>query len=713
MTHNLPLSVQHEVPSFVGPLTTFLLWLAVAMGQFDADGGRWFFPYCVVLLLPPVGRSVWSVMVRRPVVTGPLDQRLFGADILLIAVALLQAGGGMSSPLVLLLYTTACALGLLAGVRKVIPAVFLAATALLLGASRGAIDGDVLGLAAALLGMIGFALVPTALMARLRDEASQARETLRVIEKTARDLDHDSIRRLDPVRKASFAHEDVEADLAALGLRARDWLASTSTTLANGTGADRCLIYRLSGDESTLELQAASHEPIGVARRVNRREGVFAVVFKTQTTLLMSTVSPSYGGLAYIDGGSEIGSLVVVPIPREGSLPWGAIVLDTVEPDCLDKTAQALVEGIAPLLSTLHEQLTDLTALRRGSGEDKMLHDISQALVEQEDTDGLAQVLVERTAQLVEAQAGALAMLQDDSSLLVVRSTGFPVDPTGLRFAFDKTASLVAQSIRYSQIITQTGLGGGRRSAQLFGAEYGESEGFSDVTVLPLVKPGTGGEERVCMGAICLCRDDDRAFAEEETSRAEMLSNQAASHIMNLRLLDETRTQAATDGLTGLPNRRSFVEKLDEMLHRAVRFGTPVSLLIMDVDHFKSVNDSYGHPVGDQVLRRLAALLSNSVREAVDLAARYGGEEFAVLLENTPHDGALKLAERLRTALEEETFLHMEGSQATQFHVTMSIGVASYPEAGDAMVLVGKADQALYDAKESGRNRVVSAHGAS
>ena len=212
------------------------------------------------------------------------------------------------------------------------------------------------------------------------------------------------------------------------------------------------------------------------------------------------------------------------------------------------------------------------------------------------------------------------------------------------------------------------------------------------------------------MGAICLCRDDGRAFSEEETSRAEMLSNQAASHIMNLRLLDETRTQAATDGLTGLPNRRTFVEKLDEMLHRAVRFGTPVSLLILDVDHFKSVNDSYGHPVGDQVLRRLAVLLGHSVREAVDLAARYGGEEFAVLLENTAHDGALKLAERLRTALEEETFLHMEGSQATQFHVTMSIGVASYPEAGDAMVLVGKADQALYDAKESGRNRVVSAH---
>ena len=228
---------------------------------------------------------------------------------------------------------------------------------------------------------------------------------------------------------------------------------------------------------------------------------------------------------------------------------------------------------------------------------------------------------------------------------------------------------------------------------------------------MPLCKPGASGDSRICIGAICLCREDGLPFQEDEQGRTEMLTNQAAAHIMNLRLLDESRTRAATDGLTGLPNRRAFVEKMDEMLHRAARFGTPVSLLIMDTDHFKNVNDTYGHPVGDQVLKRLAGLLHGSVRDKIDMAARYGGEEFAVLLENTAHDGALNLGERLRSALEDETFIHMEGSNANQFHVTMSIGVASYPEAGDAMILVGKADEALYEAKQTGRNKVVSAHG--
>jgi len=115
--------------------------------------------------------------------------------------------------------------------------------------------------------------------------------------------------------------------------------------------------------------------------------------------------------------------------------------------------------------------------------------------------------------------------------------------------------------------------------------------------------------------------------------------------------------------------------------------------------------------VGDQVLRRLSALLRESIREAVDMAARYGGEEFAILLENTSHDGALQLAERLRKGFSEETFIHMEGSHAQQFKCTMSLGVASYPEAGDALVLVEKADQALYEAKQGGRNKVMSYKG--
>jgi len=693
----------------VGPLTTVGLWLAVALGQFDPGGDRLLYPYAVILLLPPVGRAVWSVAVRRPVVTGALDQRLFGADLLLLAVALLQAGRGTASPLLIVLYAGACYLGLLLGARRLLPALVLAAAALLVSAALGAVSGTIPGVIVAVAGLFGFAVGPAMVLTRTRDEASHARQTLQVIEKTARDLGEDSTRRQQEVRTASFAPEDVEAELQALGLRASDWLSDTCGTLVRGTGADRALVYRVSEDGRALLLQAASDEPGHVVVEVDPRAGVFAVVFKTGEPLLMPTVGDSYGGLSYCADHGRARSLVVVPVHRSGDRPWGAIVLDAVHPESLAERDRDLVAGIAPLLVTLFDQLVDLTAYRRGSGEDKMLHDTSQLLAEQESLEGLADVLVSRLAEVLSAQGGALALLAEDSSLEVARAVGFRDSPEGLRFPFDKTTSLVAQAILYGRSLNLTGLGSERKPAQLFGDEFGPSESITDLLVLPLMKPGLGADEHMGLGAICVGRSNGEPFAENDQGRAEMLVNQAAAHLMNISLLESTRTQAATDGLTGLPNRRAFVEKLDEMLHRAARFGTPVSLLMLDVDHFKKVNDTYGHPVGDQVLRRLAGLLTESIREAVDLAARFGGEEFAVLLENTSMDGALNLGERLRAGLEAETFIHMEGSQATQFHVTMSIGVASYPEAGDAMVLVGRADEALYQAKETGRNQVVSA----
>ena len=711
MSQRLPLSVQHEVPTFLGPLTTFLLWLAVAAGQFDPVGERLLYPYVVVALLPPVARAVWSFLVHRPVVTGVLDQRIVGTDVLLVTIALLQAGASGSPPLLLVMWITACVLGLILGPRRVAPAVALGAVALVLCSVLGALGMGVTGVAAAVGGLAAFGLLPAYFLHRTREEGSRAQETLEALERTARDLNQDSLERQDEVRRAVFSPEVVEEELQALGVQSRDWLTQTCRTLVAGTGADRCLVYRATRDAGNLELQAQSDASEDVIGSIRPREGVFGVVFKTGESLLMPTVGQSQTSLSYTSDAESVGSVLAVPLHQRGGLPWGIVILDAREREGLTEADRELAEGVARLLLTLFQQLTDLTAYRRGSGEDKMLHETSQALAEQDSLDALAEVLVERCTQLVAAQAGALTMLEDDGTLEVLFSTGFPDDPTGVAFPFDKTTSLVSQSMHYAQTICQTGLGISRKPARLFGADRGPDDAFTDVMVMPLWKPGAGGDARVCIGAICLCRDDDCAFQEDDQARAEMLANQAAAHIMNLRLLDESRTRAATDGLTGLPNRRSFVEKMDEMLHRAARFGTPVSLLIMDTDHFKNVNDTYGHPVGDQVLRRLAGLLHDSVRDKVDMAARYGGEEFAVLLENTPHEGALNLGERLRGALEDETFIHMEGSQANQFHVTMSIGVASYPEAGDAMVLVGKADEALYEAKQSGRNRVVSAHG--
>jgi two-component system, cell cycle response regulator len=166
----------------------------------------------------------------------------------------------------------------------------------------------------------------------------------------------------------------------------------------------------------------------------------------------------------------------------------------------------------------------------------------------------------------------------------------------------------------------------------------------------------------------------------------------------------ELQRMAITDGLTGLYNRRHIEERLQEMWEHARRLHEPVACVLFDLDHFKSVNDSYGHPVGDEVLRQCAKALRQVARE-VDRIGRYGGEEFMVLLPGTVLDAAVTFAARARQEVEELGFTF----EGRVLHLTLSAGVAAWPHPriSDRFGLVKAADDALYVAKRRGRNRVV------
>ncbi|HEX8101151.1 MAG TPA: diguanylate cyclase [Solirubrobacteraceae bacterium] len=175
---------------------------------------------------------------------------------------------------------------------------------------------------------------------------------------------------------------------------------------------------------------------------------------------------------------------------------------------------------------------------------------------------------------------------------------------------------------------------------------------------------------------------------------------QAAPVLANLRNLAIAETRAATDGLTGLPNRRSFEESLRRTVAHSARALTPLAAVALDLDHFKAINDTHGHAVGDEVLASVGALLTGLLR-GTDVAARVGGEEFMILLPDTSRDGALVICERIRAAIG-ALELPLIGRQ-----VTASLGVAILPDdASDATALVRAADRMLYAAKANGRNRV-------
>ncbi|HEV3231504.1 MAG TPA: diguanylate cyclase [Candidatus Dormibacteraeota bacterium] len=196
------------------------------------------------------------------------------------------------------------------------------------------------------------------------------------------------------------------------------------------------------------------------------------------------------------------------------------------------------------------------------------------------------------------------------------------------------------------------------------------------------------------------------AFSPDQVAFLEALAGQASTALENARLYEEVELLSLTDVTTALLNRRALDSRLLEEFFRAQRYDLPLSLLMIDVDHFKVYNDTHGHLSGDRVLRRLGEVLAREALRRVDIPFRYGGEEFAVLMPMTPPEQAMQVAQRIREAVAAEPFEGRE-SQPNGF-LSVSIGLASYPHHGaGAHDLLEAADQALYAAKQGGRDRVV------
>jgi diguanylate cyclase (GGDEF)-like protein len=207
-----------------------------------------------------------------------------------------------------------------------------------------------------------------------------------------------------------------------------------------------------------------------------------------------------------------------------------------------------------------------------------------------------------------------------------------------------------------------------------------------------------GGE---VIGSVLLNRATPYSDGEEEQVRESV--RQSAPVLANLRNLAVAELRAATDGLTGLPNKRAVTDTLKRMFAQALTTGSPLAFLLVDLDHFKQINDQRGHPVGDQVLANVGAVLG-SVLRTTDFAGRDGGEEFAILLPDTGMPTALEIAERVRAAIAE---ISLPG---TDVSVTASIGVSGFPDHASTLERFERlADSALYVAKRQGRNRVVVA----
>lgn len=227
------------------------------------------------------------------------------------------------------------------------------------------------------------------------------------------------------------------------------------------------------------------------------------------------------------------------------------------------------------------------------------------------------------------------------------------------------------------------------------------SAGTTHILTVPLGPPEDGARVH---GLITVARPE-RAFSEDDLAVLRSLATQAALAMENVDLHVQVSRQAVTDELTGLSNHRRFQELLALEMEQVRRYHYPVGLIMLDIDNFKLVNDTYGHQQGDVVLRRVARVLADTSRE-VDYPARYGGEELALILPHTDMPGSYAIAERIRTAIESMRIPRVD--QDGVLRVTASLGVAASTDGGKED-LIAEADGALYEAKRQGKNRTMKA----
>ncbi len=229
-------------------------------------------------------------------------------------------------------------------------------------------------------------------------------------------------------------------------------------------------------------------------------------------------------------------------------------------------------------------------------------------------------------------------------------------------------------------------------------SKFMHEQGILCFLCLPLLSHGYP------LGVLYLYRTDRDVFFPEEIDLLITFSHLAAGAIENARLQTHTLKLAATDALTGLMNRRALDERLNNEQQRAQRYNEAYALMLLDIDHFKKINDTHGHAAGDRVLRALADILARQIRD-VDTVARYGGEEFVIVLTETEGEGAKIVAERIRKIVVGTPFQLPSGAE---IDITISVGIACFPRCGETVEnIMEHADQALYVAKRTGRNRVL------
>jgi diguanylate cyclase (GGDEF)-like protein len=505
---------------------------------------------------------------------------------------------------------------------------------------------------------------------------------------------------LGPGSRAPRPREEEERLLAIGGVGmigdAMSWVLATLKTSLNARTV--ALLWVEDSDDDRVKLMevASDADDITESPRLPTA-GVLGAVLRDRQPLLVGATKP--GQLPYYDSGRAGVALVAVPI-LEGVHLRGVLAADR---DAMFSEADrdVLIDAGAQVLRVVQAEQV-FRAVERSKYEHERFYQATAMLGRALTPEQVMNTAFDACAAIVEYDAGAIALYDKDRAkhrIAAVRigdgGKGI-IDENVIGIEFKDNAGLASMVIKNRHYLPAGG-----EPREVTAPIYTRKIKIDDAKSL-VVFPLLSAEEAI--GTFTLVSRTEKKFGKDVREMLAVIANQVAISLQNGYLYKQMETMATTDGLTGLTNHRTFQMRFEDLLQRAQRHNHKVALLLCDIDFFKKVNDGYGHPVGDEVLRRVAKVLQEVPRK-IDIPARYGGEEFAVILDGVDVVQAKAVAERIRIEISKVVVETEKGPLS----VTESIGVSVFPDDGrDRAALIEKADLALYHAKHTGRNRVIT-----
>ena len=453
-------------------------------------------------------------------------------------------------------------------------------------------------------------------------------------------------------------------------------------------------------------------DAIDSGQRLLFRSGYINWLTKTNSPIIIDEIKNLKENAVYYSKTVEIKSLMAIPLKNKhidkgpnSNSARGILIMDNYNKKAFSESDREIAELIADkiYLTLVIEKLRKNVS--ESGNELTSLYDYIQKLESNMDSEKIINHLLGTLVSTIPSDMISITLNNPETNESTIKATNIENEHLENK-TFSNHNSLIGLVNQGDKSLSFIDISDRSKFRTVFDREIDFTvnvKNLKSTIIFPIVNQDeTSENNNEVLGAVFISRKKKIEFNDEHKNLANVLIQQASKAITYSSNLKRISELAIKDGLSGLYNHRHFKEMLSNFVARALRYSEDLSVVIIDIDNFKMINDDHGHQAGDAIISETGVLIANSIRE-IDIAARYGGDEFAIVLPKTNESGALFVAEKIVKKIESSKILNSD-----KINITLSIGISSFPK--NAMTLDGlieKADIALYEAKSRGRNQII------